>query len=293
MDENDKKALELKQMLDGYEREKQLITESYQKKVIALDEEARDIEKKIGNLEQILKDAFAARQDNFDRMVKDLESDRAAFVDEKNMYNYDRKKLEGDKSAFEKWADNETAEIDALRKSAESLANDSKSENQRIIENIAKEQSLLNEIESKKKEAQIAFDNLADKSERIENDKNYAAALKRKAEETLSTAESTNRKAEALMDSASEKMLDAQKEKEQADKSIAESRDFLKTIESKKLEVENLIAESDGKLRQLSAESEKNRNDAMVNRAKEITLNERERNLAERERSVKILQDKL
>ena len=61
-------------------------------------------------------------------------------------------------------------------------------------------------------------------------------------------------------------------------------------LEAKKKELDEAIAKSNANLNQIAAETEKNRIDAVANKAKEKANNEKEIALKEREKNVKILE---
>ncbi len=275
------------------EREKQLVVEKYQKKVITLDEEIRDLETKVKNVEEIFKQALGARIADLDRREKELLDDQAKFVTEKNEFVAALKTFQVEKEAFERHTNIDLEKITLLRDEAASLMNDAQAQKGHIAEDISRNSAILDAVRKERQDLEGAKNNYADENARIDEDVNVASADRAKAESLALEAQRMMNDAQASKDSISQQRIDLNERKKEIEALMKECDDAVIFIAQKKGEVDALIKESDDKIRQITLEREKNTNSAVANRAKEIALNEKERILNERERNIKIIQDQL
>lgn len=282
-----------KEALENLEREKQEVISSYYKKNTALKLELIDLQNKIDNIEDIFKKSLGSKIADLERKERELESDMAAFVSDKNELVVDRNKFLTEEKAFRLWSGKERSSIKVMREELSSSLHDAKAENNRINTNISKNSAILEEIKNQQAVLDNTVKNLDDAKGEIEANKSEATLIKAKAEAMLQDAQRIRDEAESIKELSLKDLASLGPEKENAVKLIQESKDAVMILESQKKEVSSLIKESDDKIQQIAREREKNVNDAINNKAKETLNLEKDRTLTEREKSVKVLIDNL
>ena len=242
--DEEKRALEIKQMLADFEREKQRIVETYQKEVIARQNEINDLNVKIADLEGIFKAAFGAKIEELERRFKELEADQAVLVGRQNEHTAKEQAFALSQADHERLIDDDLARISKLRDEADSLMNDARGQSGHIKDDISRNAAILEEIKSERRAFESSRQTYADEKARIEQDLSAATANKARAGDILREAERMQSEAQAIKANAAQQLADLTAKEEDVRKFLKECDDAIVMVAARKLEVDALMEES-------------------------------------------------
>lgn len=271
---------------------KEAIIDEKNKKIDSLKKEFIALEDKIKNVDNIFQKEMQERVIKLEDREADLKKREEQHEDivresEKYFKEQEQKNIEetGNIYAHRQLASNMRDEADnqfrAVQEERE-LVQKIKFRNEVILAKIEEEQiinsRLIKELEAKRMNTELIIDNLREKR----ND------VKEKIKESDDKLIVLRRQAMEIKNSETEVELRLKELREIERKNEA----LLSEIALNKAELEIRNKSFDDKIKQIQIESDNNTKNFVALRAKEITLNEKEQSLAERERNIKILEAK-
>jgi chromosome segregation ATPase len=247
--------------------------------------------------EKVIADLDQTFKEEYDRRLKVMEDKEELFKQRELMIdeltrNYEKAvaQFEEDKKKFYLNQDDIQAKTQKLIEQNNAILADIATNKANIEELILKHTNIYEEAtkaESRAKQAQddsqAQYDALVEKISDIENKKKELDSIKENIDTAIKTSRSA--KADLLIKEGDIRDLIAVR-KELLDKVAQEMME----LEAKRVSTNAEVKKLADTIQQISAEREKNTRDAIANRAKEITLNEKERSLGERERNIKIIE---
>lgn len=276
--------------ITALKKQKDDLIESYYEKISGLDAKKIALEKTVGDLDNVIREANIHKLNEIEDLMKATKQRRD---EAENMFDqakmskdaYDQKVLELDQViAYHQEQTRILKEtydeaMQALKKREEDFSYRVKNCEEREAENALRQseiRSRLIEVERIEKAASALMAQA--EGMKAQNDADR--------DQITRDQQAVQARKNSLDTIAADNQQQLQKIAED-NKTLAEG---LVALEAKRLDVEALIASHQSTIDQIQAETEKNNRDRIANRAKEITNNQKENALNERERNLKILE---